>query len=88
MHIWYVSLIYFPLTYCCQIKSDLFYNALDAINYCPVEYVEQSVSSVSLKLFVGGKYTYAAILNNYFMPFNNHAKFYSATVSAHYPHSV
>ncbi len=29
-----------------KLNSYLFYNALDAINYCPVEYVEQSVSSV------------------------------------------
>ncbi len=84
--LYYAYLICFPYlvpTHILLSNSDIFYNALNAINYCPVEYVEQSVSSVSLKLFVGGKYTYAAILNNYFMPFNNHAKFYSATVSAH-----
>lgn len=53
------------------------------INYCPVEYVEQSVSSVSFKLCVGGKYTYAAILNNYFMSLITVLHF-----SVHYLHSV
>lgn len=54
-----------PLTYFCQIKSDHhFYNVrCNKHNYHPVVYVELSVSSVLLKLCVGGEYTYAAIFS-------------------------